>query len=67
MYAAFAQAVDTTDQQASAMQGRAAGMYGQVAAAAAFFAPELISIGHAQAARVDAAGSEAGGLRSQLR
>jgi len=48
MYAAFAQAVDTTDQGASAMQGRAAGMYGQVAAAAAFYAPELIALGHTQ-------------------
>jgi oligoendopeptidase F len=48
MYAAFAHAVDTTDQQASGMQSRAAAMYGQVASAAAFFAPELIRIGHGQ-------------------
>jgi oligoendopeptidase F len=48
MYAAFAQAVDTMDQAASAMQGRAAGMYGQVAAASAFYAPELIALGHTQ-------------------
>lgn len=48
MYAAFASAVDTTDQQAAGLQGTAAGMYGQLAAAAAFFAPELLSIGHAR-------------------
>ncbi len=48
MYATFAQAVDTTDQQAAAMQGSAAGMYGQVAAAAAYVAPELLALGHAR-------------------
>jgi oligoendopeptidase F len=46
MYAAFAQAVDTTDQGASAMQSRAAGMFGQLAAAVSFFSPELIALGH---------------------
>jgi oligoendopeptidase F len=46
MYASFATAVDTTDQDASGMQSRAGGMYGQVAAATAFFAPELLAIGH---------------------
>jgi oligoendopeptidase F len=46
MYAAFAQAVDTTDQPSSAMQGRAAGMFGQIAAAVSFYSPELIALGH---------------------
>jgi len=46
MYAAFAQAVDTTDQKATAMQSRAAGMFGQIAAGVAFYSPELIAVGH---------------------
>jgi oligoendopeptidase F len=46
MYAAFAQAVDTTDQRASAMQSRAAGMFGRLAAAVSFYSPELIALGH---------------------
>jgi len=46
MYASFAHAVDSTDQKAAGMQGRAASMFGQVSAALAFFAPELISVGH---------------------
>ncbi len=45
MYAGFAYAVDTADQAAAGMQGQSGGMFGQVAAAAAFMAPELISIG----------------------
>lgn len=45
MYAAFASAVDTADQEAAGMQGKAADMFGKVAAATAFFAPELISVG----------------------
>jgi oligoendopeptidase F len=45
MYAGFAYSVDTTSQAASAMQGRAQGMYGQVAAAAAFLNPELLAVG----------------------
>jgi oligoendopeptidase F len=48
MYAGFSYAVDTTDQKAAGMQGRAAGMFGQVAAAVAFIPPELISIGKAK-------------------
>lgn len=48
MYANFAQAVDTTDQQAAGMQGKAGSMLGQVMSAAAFYAPELIAIGHGQ-------------------
>lgn len=45
MYAGFGYAVDTTNQETAGMQGRAAGMVGQVAAATSFIAPELISIG----------------------
>jgi len=45
MYAAFASAVDTTDQAASGMQSQAASMFGQVAAAVSFIRPELLSIG----------------------
>ncbi len=48
MYAVFGNAVDTTDQETAGMQGRAAGMFGRVAAATAFVAPELISIGKAK-------------------
>ena len=48
MYAGFASAVDTTDQEAAGMQGKAASMLGQVAAALAFIAPELISVGRNQ-------------------
>jgi oligoendopeptidase F len=48
MYASFAQAVDTTDQKAAGMQGRAASVFGQVSAALSFFAPELIALGHAK-------------------
>ena len=48
MYAGFAYSVDTTDQAASAMQSQAQGMYGQVAAAAAFLNPELLSLGEDQ-------------------
>ena len=48
MYAGFASAVDTTDQVAAGMQGQAGGMYGQVAAAASFVRPELLSIGSAK-------------------
>src|SRR5512140_831703 len=45
MYANFSYAVDSTNQQASGMVGKAAGMFGQVAASVAFISPELISIG----------------------
>jgi len=48
MYAGFGNAVDTTNQETAGMQGRAASTFGQVAAATAFVAPELISIGKAQ-------------------
>jgi oligoendopeptidase F len=45
MYAGFASAVDTTDQAAAGMQSQAGTMYGQVASAAAFVRPELLSVG----------------------
>ena len=56
MYAGFAAAVDTTDQVAAGMQNQAGGLfyqigstyYGQVAAAASFIKPELLSIGRAK-------------------
>ena len=48
MYAGFASAVDTTDQVAAGMQSQAGSMFGQVASAAAFIRPELLSIGRAK-------------------
>ncbi|MBI5936040.1 MAG: oligoendopeptidase F [Chloroflexi bacterium] len=45
MYAGFAYSVDTTDQSAAGMAGKAQGMFGQVAGAGAFLNPELLSIG----------------------
>ena len=48
MYAGFAAAVDTTDQVAAGMQSQAGSMFGQVASAAAFIRPELLSIGRTQ-------------------
>lgn len=48
MYAGFASAVDTTDQVAAGMQSQAGSMYAQVASAAAFVRPELLSIGRAK-------------------
>ncbi|HEX8990537.1 MAG TPA: M3 family oligoendopeptidase, partial [Anaerolineales bacterium] len=45
MYAGFAYAVDTTNQQASGSVGKAANMLGQLAAAVAFLSPEIIFIG----------------------
>jgi oligoendopeptidase F len=45
MYAQFSYAVDTTNQAAGAMVGKAQGMYGQVAAAVSFLNPELLKIG----------------------
>ena len=47
MYAAFSYNVDTTDQKATAMLGKAQGMYGQVAGAVSFTNPELLQIGKA--------------------
>ncbi len=45
VYAGFSYAVDTTNQQAAAMQAKAQSMFSQVAAATAFVTPEIISIG----------------------
>jgi oligoendopeptidase F len=45
MYANFAHAVDTTNQEAAGSVGAAAGMFGRVAAAVSFMSPELISLG----------------------
>lgn len=47
MYAAFSYNVDTTDQKAAGMMGKAQGMYGQVAGAVSFINPELLQIGKA--------------------
>ncbi len=45
VYASFSYAVDTTDQEAAGMQGRAQTMFGQAAAATAFMNPEVLQIG----------------------
>jgi len=47
VYASFASSVDTADQQAAAMNGRAQGMVGQVFAAVSFLKPELLAVGRA--------------------
>ncbi len=44
-YAGMAYAVDTTDQAAAKRNGRAQALFGQAAAAAAFFDPELLALG----------------------
>lgn len=45
MYAGFSYSVDTTDQNAAAMAGKADSMHGQLAAAASFINPELLAVG----------------------
>lgn len=45
MYAGFSYAVDTTNQQAAGMRGKAQGMYGQILAAISFLNPEVLEIG----------------------
>ena len=45
MYAGFTYAVDTTDQNSSAILGKAQTMYGQISGAIAFINPELLQIG----------------------
>jgi oligoendopeptidase F len=45
MYAGFSYAVDTTNQQAAGMRGRAQGIYGQVLSAVSFLQPEILAIG----------------------
>jgi oligoendopeptidase F len=48
MYAGFSYAVDTTNQQASGMNSKAQGMYGQVASGVSFLQPEILQIGKAK-------------------
>ncbi len=45
VYAGFSYSVDTTNQAAAAMQGKAAGVYGQTLATVSFVTPELLAIG----------------------
>src|SRR5829696_251091 len=45
MYAGFSYAVDTTDQHAAGMRGKAQGVYGQVLSAVSFLQPEILAIG----------------------
>jgi oligoendopeptidase F len=45
MYASFSYSVDTTNQQAAGMRGKAQGMYGQILAAISFLSPETLAIG----------------------
>ncbi len=45
MYANFLYNVDTTNQKAAGMRGRAQGMYGQVLSAVSFLQPEILGIG----------------------
>lgn len=45
VYANFLYNVDTTNQQASGMRGRAQGMYAQVLSAVSFLQPEILEIG----------------------
>ena len=45
MYAGFSYNVDTTDQKAAGMFGKAQGMVGQVASAVSFIDPEILAIG----------------------
>ena len=45
MYAGFSYNVDTTNQKAAGMIGKAQGMFGQVASAVSFLNPEILEIG----------------------
>ena len=45
MYAGFSYAVDTTNQHAAGMRGKAQGVYGQVLSAVAFLQPEILDLG----------------------
>ena len=45
MYAGFSYSVDTADQGAAAMAGKARSVYGQVIAAVSFVQPEMLGIG----------------------
>src|SRR5688572_6474545 len=48
MYAQFEYAVDTTNQAAAGMVGKAQSMFGQIAAATSYLNPELLKIGREQ-------------------
>lgn len=48
MYAGFSYAVDTTNQHAAGMRGKAQGMYGQVLSAVSFLQPGILAIGREQ-------------------
>jgi oligoendopeptidase F len=48
MYAGFSYAVDTTNQHAAGMRGRAQGMFGQVLSAVSFIQPEILALGKAK-------------------
>jgi oligoendopeptidase F len=48
MYAGFSYAVDTTNQHAAGMRGKAQGMYGQVLSAVSFLRPEILDLGREQ-------------------
>lgn len=45
MYAGFSYSVDTTNQHAAGMRGKAQSVYGQVLSAVAFVQPEILAIG----------------------
>ena len=45
VYAGFSYAVDTTNQEAAGMRGKAQSLYGQVLSAVSFLQPEILSIG----------------------
>ncbi len=45
MYASFSSSVDTADQAAAAMNGKARGVFGRVVGAVSFINPELLAIG----------------------
>lgn len=45
MYAGFSYAVDTTNQQAAGMRGKAQGVYGQILSVVSFLQPEILAIG----------------------
>lgn len=45
VYAGFSYSVDTADQNAAAMSGKAQGLYSQVMATASFLNPEMLAIG----------------------
>ena len=45
VYASLSHAVDTADANATRMQGKAYGLFGQLQSAAAYMEPELVAIG----------------------